>query len=278
MEPSGYICRSTALTGKGLVDRVTDVMGTLDWKNWTPMKPLSDKHTYALAANMFYNILVEFIDEFVEAHKQEIIDEWYDLYAFSNDVVEHSVKPFLCGHLQKATGADPAHGVTHSMPDWYNTSNRMDLGCPRHKSMDEFRAVSRIVENKKYNPESNDLENVKAVCAYIIFNATFEHYWANSKQYDDIGEVKYCSLGIRYGSTEHGVLGPENDDMIIPDDKISSQMMWWSNMLSRTGFGFIMSNEDKDIHPTLIAKLKAKEQDFAALGVSIYDIQSRTNI
>ena len=278
VSPDGYICRSTALTGKGLVDRVTDVMGTLDWKNWTPMKPLSDKHTYAHAANLYYNILVEFIDEFVEDHKQEIIDEWFDLFAFSNDVVNHSTKPFLCRHLQKATGADPAEGITHRMPDWYNTSNRMDLGCPRHLVKDEFKAVSRIVTNEKYDPDSDDLDNVKAVCAYIIFNATFEHYWANSKQYDDIGEVKYCSLGIRYGSTEDGVLGPENDDMIIPNDKISSQMMWWSNMLSRTGFGFIMSNEDNDIHPALIQKIKDKEKEFAALGVSIYDIQSRTNI
>ena len=34
-------------------------------------------------------------EEFVEDHKQEIIDEWYDLYAFSNDVHFHSVSPFL---------------------------------------------------------------------------------------------------------------------------------------------------------------------------------------
>ena len=278
VSPHGYICRSTALTGKGLTDRVIDVMGTLDWKNWSPMKPLSDKHTYALAANLFYNILKEYIDEFVEDHKQEIIDEWYDIYAFSKDLVKHSVSPFLCGYLQKATGANPHNGITHELPSWYNSSNRMDLECPRHKLNGKPKAVSIITNDEDYNPESNDMNHLKDACAYIIFNATFEHFWANSKQYDDIGEVKYCSLGIRYGSTEDGVLGPENDPEILPDSIISTQMMWWSNMLSRTGYGFIMSNEDNDIPPSLIRKLKDKEKEFADLGVSIYDIQSRTNI
>ena len=278
VSPDGYICRSTALTGEGMRKRVLDVMGTLDWKNWKPMQPLSDKHSYALAANLYYNIITEYIDEFVEDHKEEIINEWYDLFAFSEDLVKHSVAPFLCRHLQKATGSNPSKGVTHQIPEWYNESNRMDLACPRHQLNGDFKAVSRIVENKIYNPESADLKNVKDVCAYIIFHATFEHFWANSKQYDDIGEIKYCSLGIRYGSTEHGVLGPENDNDILPDGIISSQMMWWSNMLSRTGYGFIMSNEDNDIHPLLLEKLKAKEKEFSDLGVSIYDIQSRTNI
>jgi hypothetical protein len=55
-------------------------------------------------------------------------------------------------------------------------------------------------------------------------------------------------------------------------------MMWWSNMLSKTGYGFITKNEDNDINPKLIEALKAKETDFNALGFNIDTIQSRTNI
>ena len=42
--------------------------------------------------------------------------------------------------------------------------------------------------------------------------------------------------------------------------------------------GFIMSDEEKDIPPRLIEKLKAKQDAFAELDIDIYDIQSRTNI
>jgi len=73
-------------------------------------------------------------------------------------------------------------------------------------------------------------------------------------------------------------LGDEKDDSIAPDLTIATQMMWWSNMLSKTGYGYIMKNEQGDINPLLIQKLKAKEAEFNALGVDIYNIQSETNI
>jgi hypothetical protein len=112
----------------------------------------------------------------------------------------------------------------------------------------------------------------------LIFQATFGHFWSNSKQYDDIGEIKYSSLGIRLGTPEHGILGPEDDPTISPDLKISTQMMWWSNMLSRTGYGFLTKNEEKDISPYFIELLEKEREAFAALDLDIDDIQSRTNI
>jgi len=283
IKKDGYINRSTALTQSGIKKRVTDVLGTLDWKNWKPMKPLSSKHRYAYAANLFYDVITDYIDEFFLTHEDEIINDWYEIYAFSQDVVEHSVQPFLCKHLQKALKANPNKNLTAQPEDWYTRENRMDLSIKRPNVSDELKAVSHITIKKaldKNEPEAckQELENLKKACSYIIFNATFGHFWANSKQYDDIGEIRYCSLGIRLGKEPEGVLGSENDDSISPDLKISTQMMWWSNMLSKTGYGFIMSNEQGDINPLLIEKLKKKEEAFAALGVDIYTIQSETNI
>jgi len=279
----GYIDRATALKPSAVYKRVKDVLGTLDWKNWQPLKPLSPKHRYAYAANLFYEVVTEFIEEFFEAHEKEIIEEWHEIYTFSQDIVEHSVEPFLCRHLQKALDANPQEGKTNKPKDWFTTENRMDLELERPFVSDEFKAVSHITtvnhldpsDPEQYNPE---LESLKKACAYIIFNATFGHYWANSKQYDDIGEIKYCSLGIRLGSEPDGILGPESDESISPDLTISTQMMWWSNMLSKTGYGYIMKNEQGDISPIFIQKLKEKEEAFAKLGVDIYDIQSETNI
>ena len=278
----GYINRSTALTQDGIQKRVTDVLGTLDWKNWKPMKPLSSKHRYAHASNLFYKVLTDYIDEFFLTHEDEIIKEWHEIYTFSQDIVEHAVEPFLCRHLQKALKGNPQKGVTTKPDDWYTGENRMDLSIERPKISDEYKAVSHIttinnLDKSKVEECKTELEALKQACAYIIFKATFGHYWANSKQYDDIGEIRYCSLGIRLGTDPDGVLGPENDDSISPDLKISTQMMWWSNMLSKTGYGYIMSNEQGDINPLLIQKLKEKETAFADLGVDIYTIQSETN-
>ena len=138
--------------------------------------------------------------------------------------------------------------------------------------------MSAVTENEEYDPDSDDLVNLKACCSYAIFQATFGHFWSNSKQYDDIGEIKYSSLGIRLGTEEHGILGPEDDPAISPDLTISTQMMWWSNMLSRTGYGFITKNEEKDISPRFIELLEEQREAFAKVDIDIDNIQSRTNI
>ncbi|TVQ50302.1 MAG: hypothetical protein EA362_02680 [Saprospirales bacterium] len=280
---SGYINRATALTPAGISKRVYDVLGTLDWKNWKPMKPLSDKHRYAHAANLFYNILEDYIDEFFVSYEDEIVHEWHEIYTFSQDLVENAVEPFLCKHLQKELQANPNAGKPAQPPSWYTTENRMDLNLERPFVSDSYKAVSHITTQPdldKNKPEeyTAELNALKKACAYIIFNATFGHYWANSKQYDDIGEIRYSSLGIRLGTEPDGVLGSEDDDSIAPDLTISTQMMWWSNMLSKTGYGYIMRNEQGDINPLLIKKIKEKESEFKALGVDIYAIQSETNI
>ncbi len=298
----GYIAHATALSAKGLVDRVHDVMGTLDWKGWTPMEPLSEKHTYARAANLFYSVVTQFVEEFVDLHLDGIINEWHEVFNFSGDLVKHSVRVFLCDYLKGKLKPD-GEGLVPENPhtEWFNRSNRMNMEvsrCPFTKaealdrkwidhirdeedqwSPSEFRrAMSAVTENEEYDPDSDDLVNLKACCSYAIFQATFGHFWSNSKQYDDIGEIKYSSLGIRLGTEEHGILGPEDDPAISPDLTISTQMMWWSNMLSRTGYGFITKNEEKDISPRFIELLEEQREAFAKVDIDIDNIQSRTNI
>jgi hypothetical protein len=55
-------------------------------------------------------------------------------------------------------------------------------------------------------------------------------------------------------------------------------MMWFSNFLSRTEYGFITRDEEKDINPYFSNLLLNKKEEFAALGVIVENIESRTNI
>jgi hypothetical protein len=299
----GYIAKATALKSSGLLKRVYDVMGTLDWKNWRPMDPISEKHTYARVSHLFFDIVQKFVAEFIADHRDEIIDEWHEIYTMSEDLVSHSVPMFMCDYLKRKLHPDEEGRVADTEANaWYARDNRMDMTISRphfsvgeaidkrlqeddikdHKSDEEdshiVKALSRLTSNKDYDPSSDDMEQLGQLCSYVIFQATFGHYWSNSKQYDDIGEIRYNSLGIRLGTPEHGVFGPEDDDAIAPDLRISTQMMWWSNMLSRTGYGFLTKNEEQDIHPRLVEMLKERRDDFAELDIDVDDIQSRTNI
>ena len=155
-----------------------------------------------------------------------------------------------------------------------------DSDMPRQHRDGHLRTVSPLTLTSTLSPEQEkeEIQNLKKACTYMIFVATFLHTWANEHQYEDIGEVLYNCLGLRYGDKESGILAPESDLSIAPDLTRSTQMMWFSNLLSRTEYGFITRNEDHDINPYFCELLTAKKDEFAALGVIIEDIESRTNI
>ncbi|MGL1887025.1 MAG: hypothetical protein OCD76_10975 [Reichenbachiella sp.] len=278
---SGYITSACALTPKGIDQVVYNTMGTLDWKGYRPMQPISEAHTYAKASNLFWDIVYDFVSNFIDApaNREQILEHWFEIYCFSEDLVKHSVPFFLCHYLQNALldGGGKIKGDGAS--DWYKQDHRMDLNDGRPEANGIKKAISRITDKSEGNDVTDEnLNQLKQACTYMIYQATFGHTWSNSKQYDDIGEVLYGSLGVRFGDGPDGVMGPETDYSIAPDLTRSTQMMWWSNMLSHTGYGFIMADEDGDVPPDLRKRLEEQRQAFADLDLDIDIIQSRTNI
>ena len=55
-------------------------------------------------------------------------------------------------------------------------------------------------------------------------------------------------------------------------------MLWISWMLSKTQYGFILANEEDDVHPRFVELLRARTAEFAALGLDIRTVSSRINI
>lgn len=275
---NGYISKATALTKKGVGQLALQVMGTQDWKNWKPMEPISDNHTFAKIANLFWDIVTTYVDEYIEEHRSELLKYWHEIYRFSQDLVNHSTPFFLCQYLTNML-LDDKGNYDANKAHWYENAQKMDLSIERPRVNGELKSMSYITAaSRAEDVKEEDFDQLKQACSFVIYQASFGHTWSNAKQYDDIGEVLYCSLGLRFGNTDEGALGPENDLSIAPDLTRSTQMMWWSNMLSKTGYGFITKNEDNDINPKLIAALEAKRQDFDRLGFDIDTIQSRTNI
>ncbi len=273
----GYIPRASALTADAIIQRARDLLGVLDWKNWEPMKPISREHTYAHAENLFWDVVGDFVDYFFRQNLPMIKTEWHEIYCFSKDLVEHSVPLFLSDPEGREHEDPKAREQDRKRLKYYHERYRIDATLPRQRIDGELKCISPITHRKE-DPSDEDISNLKSVCRYAIMMATFMHTYVNEHQNEDIGEVVYNSLGLRFGDDPNGIFMPEDDYSIAPDLTRSTQMMWFSNLLSRTEYGFITRNEEHDIHPYFSSILKSKKEEFAALNVEVDNIESRTNI
>lgn len=272
-----YLPNATALTSRSILQRAEDILGFQDWKDWQPMKPISDAHTYAKAESLFWNILKEWVDLFIEENAEEIKKYWYEIYLFSQDLVSHSV-PLYSSTIDWETMSDADKKYAQERIEYLSQEYRIDLNSPRLSIDQVTKILSPITLSEEFDPHSNDWQNLKDACSYIIMTASFLHSWINEHQYEDIGEVLYSCLGLRFGEKESGIMAPESDYRIAPDLTRSTQMMWFSNFLSRTEYGFIVKNEDGDMDPRFINMLLAKKDEFKQYKVAIEEIESCTNI
>ena len=262
---TGYITKATAFTEESMNTRLRQIMGTLDWKNWEPRKKVCANHRYADAADLFWTSVGEFIDEFFEEYKEGIEKYWGEIKLFSDELVEQSVPVFLCNFLDGKL-------ATPETATWFDWNERMIVKYPENGGLPK--AVSAITRRK--DATEKDINNLKQVCRYVIYHATFAHWWSNNRQYDEGGDLKFTGLGLRYG--DKGIFTNESDLSILPPPREATMQLWISYMLSYTRFGLIFKNEDKDLHPRLIEKMKELIKPFKKLKLDITTMPSRTNI
>ena len=276
---AGYIPTATALTRAGIQQRTRDILGLQDWRGWQPMKAVSLAHRCAKAERLFWEVLGEYVDEFFRRHEDGIKSHWGEIQRFADDLVAHSVPVFLTAP-QDAPPADPRYQeLARQRLLYYCQQYGFDPHLPRERIRGELKTVSRITAAGTYDAaQPQDWQNLKDACRYVIMQATYMHTWINEHQYDDLGEVRYSCGGLRFGDGPSGIMAPESDNGIAPDLTRSTQMLWLTNILSRTEYGFITRNEERDVNPHLIRLLEDRREAFERLGVDIDAIESRTNI
>lgn len=274
----GYIPSATALTENGLHQRCYDLLGMQDWKNWKPMKTLSEPHTCAKAEKIFWDLTIDYVEKFFAENLEEIKHHWIEVYRFSQDLVNHAVPVFLSSIDWDKLSPEEKQ-LANDRIEYYTYQYSFDTNAKRETVNGELKAVSPITTSRTFEESPpEDMQNLKQVCAYAIMMATYMHTWINEHQYDDLGEVLYSSGGLRYGNKERGILAPESDLSISPDLTRSTQMLWFTNFLSRTEYGFITKNEEGDVNPLFSEMLIDRKEEFAKLGVDVNAIESRTNI
>ena len=196
----------------------------------------------------------------------------------SEELVEHSVPVFL-SNVNLDEWSEDQRKLAKERFWYYSQQYSFNAHTERKRVNGELKAVSPLTEKPDFDPSMEaEIANLKQACSYMIMMATFMHTWINEHQYDDLGEIMYNCGGLRFGESEKGVMNPESDLSIAPDLTRSTQMLWFTNLLSRTEYGFITKNEDGDVNPIFSKLLLKHEKEFDKLGVDIHDIESRTNI
>lgn len=273
-----FIPNASAITLNGMLDRSVDILGTQDWKNWKPMEPISEVHTCAKADKLFWDVTSDYVEWFFREHEEGIKEHWMEVHKFSEDLVNHSVKVFA-SDIDRSKLTDQELKLLEDKLEYYKLRYGFDSTVNREMRNGELKAVSPLTKEESFKEGmEEDLENVRSFCKYAIMVATYMHTWINEHQYDELGEVLYNCGGLRFGDKETGVLGPESDMSIAPALDTATNGLMFANILSRTEYGFIVNNEEGDVHPEYIRLLEEKRKEFEALNVDINTIESRTNI
>jgi hypothetical protein len=273
-----FLPSATAMTEKGLINRTGDLLGVQDWKGFSPMKSISPAHDVAESDRLFWELTEEYVGGFIDANLVEIKKYWLEIYRFSEDLVQHSVPVFLSGIDWEKLSPEQRSHLKERM-EYYQFKYDFNPNLEREKINGETKVISRITKNnglEEITPQ--DIQNLKESCVYMIFVATYLHTWINEHQYDELGELLYNGLGLRFGTDPKGTLAPETDLAIAPDLKSATEILWFVNLLSRTEFGFITRNEEGDVNPVFSNLLLRHKDEFLRLGVEVENIESRTNI
>jgi hypothetical protein len=230
------------------------VSGSADWSEWQPRKPLSANDRYARAANLFWDMLTTHVDRFFEEQATPIAENWTEIARMSEDLVTHSVawKP-----IEIPAGME-----------WLDAGEVDDPTHPRAE-IDGVRKAIRPV-TLAVTPTSKDLANVRQLCRYLLFHATFQHSWVHDRALEDGGEIAYACLGLRGGS-----MGPFEE--IAPNSMDATQTLFDFHLRDDVHYGRILHDENHDVPPALKALLLEEVDAFRALGVEPMSLRSRIN-
>lgn len=249
----------SSLPDAGMLSWMRSNIGSYDWTDWRPRKPLCESHRYAKIGELYWDILTTHTDEYFAANRDEIVKNWDEILRFSDELVKYSV-PYRDLTLEEVDDGDR----------WYDMGEIGDRTPNGRVTIDgELKAIRPITTSEI--PSDRDIANLKQVCKYIIFICTFIHGWIHLRQNEEFGELKYSSL------LTNGALGDEDDETVLPGQRIAAIALGVNHMLDNFRYGYMLKNEDGDVPPRLIELIISKNSEFAELGFDINFLRSRLN-
>ena len=237
---------------------VRSCMGTYDWTDWTPRKPLCESHVYAKIGNLYWGILTTYVDDFFANNHAGIVKYWDEIHRFSEDLVKYGV-PYEELSMEQVDDGN----------EWYDMGE-VDTSLSPRRTIDGVVKAVRPITSSSTASES-DIANLKQVCRYLIYHLTYVHSGIHIEHNPEFGELRYGDL------LSNGSMGPEDDNSIMPGQQPAAIILGASNMLTEFTYGYILKNEDGDVPQNLVQLVESHKADFEAFGYDLEKLRSRLN-
>jgi hypothetical protein len=244
----------SAFDAESLEKWAVKVSASADWSSWRPRQPLCDADHYARSAQVFWDILTTHVDGFFETEKAEIAEHWAEIKRMSDDLVAHSVAYEPVETPEGLKWLDPGE---------------VDDSDGKRVEIEGVRKAIRPVTGS-LEPTAEGLGNLRQLCRYVLFHATFLHTWVHDRALEDGGEIEYACLGLRGGS-----MGPFED--VAPSPMDATQTLFDLHLRNDVHYGRLLHDENHDVPPPLKALLVERSEELRALRVDPMSIRSRIN-
>eukprot|EP01060_Flectonema_neradi_P034241 TRINITY_DN594_c11_g1_i1.p1 TRINITY_DN594_c11_g1~~TRINITY_DN594_c11_g1_i1.p1 ORF type:complete len:603 (+),score=135.34 TRINITY_DN594_c11_g1_i1:68-1876(+) len=242
-DPDQMIGSASALTPDSVQNVVRDAFGTRNWFGFSPRQPICESHTYAKAANIFWDLLKDYVNEFFSKHEKEIKNHWNEIHLMSKDLIRNAVPLFK----------EPF--------EFYDTNEVNPDDAPRAENGDGVTAaVSPVTKSDTCN--DNDYSNLKQMCCYVLFKATFQHHHVHDHQFQVAGDTSFALFGFEYDL----LLDEERSLDDVASAAVKQKQLDLAFVLPLTKYGLILKNEDGDINPDFAKRVAEKRDEFAKLG------------
>lgn len=249
----GLVQKCSALTPESVKHAAVLNFGTLNWKGWRPRRPICKEHKFAKLAELYWEVLSDYVGNYFNFCDEGIRKYWPEVKRMSDELIAHAL-PFI-----------PRDESLYYDLGEINTESKA------HPRIDGVRVALSPVTGS-YQADAEGLANLKELCVYLLYHATFKHSWVNDLQYKMGGEIEFATLGIVDDITNMGV---DENKVVPPSEALEHPFITY--ILNYTEYGYIMRNEDNDMNPDLIKALINRRDDFAALGYDIRALRSSIN-
>ncbi len=228
-------------------------IGEADWLGFRPRRSLGAAHRYAEAANQYWDLLVDYVQQYVRTNAGAIRTTWAEVQGLSRDLVEHAVP--RTGEPLEAPLSDPAWR-------WYDANERpVALGG---------RAVSAVCSHDG-RPTDADLDKLAQWCTYVIYVSTFFHSWFHAEMMVDLGELAHSAV-LRAGTGVSGALTAA----ALPEAATALRTLSTLHTIDGFRYGFLLADEDGEL-PSLKDRIKEASRSPAPLATHVEQLRSRMN-
>lgn len=195
LEGQGLLPRSTGLDEAGVGARLRNQLAQVDWKGFSPRgkeHPVLGWSEYGVGATAFWEGIGRFVA--ILLPELEPRAQAREIEALGDALRDHAAHP-------STPPGQPATPLAGHHWLWPGEHPRPNPG-PGHLSL------------------PGTLEEIRQLCRFVIFHATFVHSWVNDRGWVDGGSLRHAAFGLRH------LRPPDNWDE-------PGFLSWWQDALPR---------------------------------------------